>query len=134
MLKESVIWQLWDETVGPQIARRAKPAAIRNGILTVTVSSSPWLQQLNYMKAELCVKINNAIGEEMVKEIYLKAGSLKETGTTPAASVKKSARRLSPDEETRIAGITAELDDPELRESFSTLFSTHLSHNPESER
>lgn len=127
LLKEGAVWQLWNETVGPQIARRAQPSAIRNGVLTVVVSSAPWLQQLNFMKAELLDKLNRAIGEEMVKEIYLKAGSVKEAAApSPVQPIKR--RVVTPEEKDRIARATAELEDPELRNALTALFSTHISH------
>lgn len=127
LLKEGAIWQLWDETVGPQIARRAQPAAIRNGVLTVVVSSAPWLQQLSFMKAELLVKLNRAIGEEMVKEIYLKAGSVREAAS-PSPVQPRKLRVVTPEEQDRIAQATAGLDDPELRNALTGLFATHLSN------
>jgi len=38
-LEEVKIWEVWDEAVGIQVAGRARPAALRDGVLTVTVSS-----------------------------------------------------------------------------------------------
>lgn len=128
LLKEGTIWQLWDDTVGPQIAKRARPSAIRNGVLTVVVSSAPWLQQLNFMKAEILASLNRAIGEEMVKDIYLKAGSLREAVSTPVDQ-PRTKRRVTQEEKTRIEEATAGLDDPELRKALSSLFTTHLSHS-----
>lgn len=130
-LKEGVIWEIWAKAVGPQIASRAKPSAIRNGTLTVTVSSAPWLQQLNFLKVQICEKLNEAIGEELVKDIYLKAGSLKEDTELSADNkqVKKRApRNLTPEEINGIAKATGEISDPELRNTLASFFTTHLAN------
>lgn len=127
-LKEGAIWEVWSRTVGPQIASRARPASIRNGVLTVVVSSAPWLQQLSFLKNQIREKLNAAIGEPLVKDIYLKAGSLKDieddTGARPLT--KAEPRPLTLDEEAAIATATRELADPELRETLASLFSRHL--------
>lgn len=126
LLKEGSIWQVWGETVGPQIARRAQPAAIRNGILTVAVSNAPWLQQLSFMKSELRDRLNSAIGEELVKDIYLKAGNLPEASEPPPPERRSKLRSVTQEEEARIHRATDELNDPELRRALTALFSTHL--------
>jgi hypothetical protein len=126
-LKEGVIWQVWQNAVGAQIASRAKPVAIRNGVLTVVVSSSPWLQQLNFLKAELRDKLNTAIGEELVMDIYLKAGSFKEEPSEPPPIQERKPRQLSRGEQEQISRTTAELGDQSLRDSLARLFARHLS-------
>jgi len=45
-------------------------------MLYVTVSSSPWLQQLRFLEKDLIGKINLALGEEFVDEIKFKVGAI----------------------------------------------------------
>jgi hypothetical protein len=127
-LKEGAIWEVWGSAVGDQIASRARPCAIRNGVLTVIVSSAPWMQQLNFLKIQLMEKLNSAIGEELVKEIYFKAGSLKNDSDAP---IRKPAparirRNLTCEEQETVARATEKLADPELRKTLSSLYSLHL--------
>ena len=49
-LSDYGVWPIWNDTVGPIIARNAQPEKIRNGTLFVKVSSPIWMQQLHYMK------------------------------------------------------------------------------------
>lgn len=126
LLKEGGIWRVWDEVVGPQIASRAKPSAIRAGTLTVVVASAPWLQQLNFLKVELKNKLNAALGEELVKDIYLKSGTLTDPESSRQPRRRKKLHRLTPAEEARIAGITAEVSDPDLHDALSALFTRQL--------
>lgn len=125
-LKEVKIWEVWQTVVGEQIANRAQPVSIRNGILTVCVASGPWMQQLNYIKANIINQINEQVGEQLVTEIFLKAGTL------PTASTKEERptlpkRPLTEFEIEEIAAISAELSDPELRETLANLLKTHRS-------
>jgi len=128
-LKEGAIWEVWNSAVGPQIASRARPNAIRNGVLTIVVSSAPWLQQLNFMKVQIREKLNDAIGEELVKDIYLKSGSVKDSSaeTFVKRVVKREKRELSSEEREAVARATEEISDPELRDTLSNFFSLHLS-------
>jgi hypothetical protein len=132
-LKEGVIWQVWQTVVGPQIAARARPAAIRNGVLTVVVASAPWLQQLNFLKSEIQNKLNDALGEQLIKDIFLKAGTLRDESTPAPLTRKPKKRLLTQDEEALIAQATAGLNDPELRTTMAGLFSRHLVSKSETE-
>lgn len=129
-LREAEIWRIWDEAVGPQIASRARPAAIRNGILTVAVASAPWLQQLNFLKAELRSKLNALLGEPLIQDIFLKSGSPARPATQAASRRRRRQRRLSPEETARIDRAIAELDDPGVRDAFAALFARHLASEP----
>lgn len=126
-LREGKIWMVWDAAVGAQIASKARPAAFRDGILTVAVSNAPWMQQLNFLKQGLIDKINATLGEEMVREIYLKAGR-PEQPLREQTPQKKTARPLTAEEQARIAGETSSVVDEELREAFASLMARHLSN------
>ena len=124
-LRELKIWQVWEESVGPQIAAKAKPAGIRDGILTVKVASSPWMQQLSLMKPDIISQLNTMAGDPIVKDILFKAGRVdplpKKTNVE-----KQIARSLSAEEEQWIREQAAVIDDPELRTTFCNLISRHL--------
>jgi len=127
-LKEGKIWLVWERAVGDQIAARARPSGFRDGKLTVTVDNSPWMQQLTYLKKEIIEKINGNIGEEMVKDIYLKAGNTHSIyPQTP--SPQKTYRLLSPEELQLIEERSSGICDPELKESMFRLMSAHLKRN-----
>lgn len=124
LLKEIVIWQVWDEVVGPQIARRARPSAIRDGVLTVTVASGPWLQQLTFLKGEIVTQLNEKVGEPLVREIYLKAGNpLPKPKPSEPASLPK--RDLTEEERFLIDQRSATVQDDELRELMSEFMKRH---------
>ena len=68
------LWQQWKDVVGPVIAENARPEAIKGKLLLVNVSSAPWMQQLQFLKAELMEKLNASLGQEVVSEIRFKIG------------------------------------------------------------
>jgi predicted nucleic acid-binding Zn ribbon protein len=70
------IWSLWQEAIGPTIAENARPAAFKGKVLLVNVTSSPWMQQLQFLKQDIIRKLNSALGKEMITEIKFKIGSL----------------------------------------------------------
>ena len=71
------IWRLWDEAVGETIAQNARPAAFKGDLLIVHVTSSTWIHQLQFLKNDLMVKLNAALGKPLIQEIIFKIGSLR---------------------------------------------------------
>jgi len=70
------VWELWDGVVGETISKNARPAAFKGKLLLVEVSSSTWMHQLQFLKADIIEKINDAFGKEMVDEIKFKIGTV----------------------------------------------------------
>jgi predicted nucleic acid-binding Zn ribbon protein len=124
-LKEGKIWLVWDSAVGKQIAGRAKPVSFRDGTLTVAVTSAPWMQQLTFLKKGIMEKLNSLLGEEQVREIYLKAGRAErvKTEVTPA---RRCTRPLSAAELQKIAEQTSSVVDLELRGALAELLARHM--------
>jgi hypothetical protein len=129
-LREGKIWQVWDSAVGEQIAAKARPANFRDGVLTVMVSNAPWMQQLSFLKKGIIEKVNTALGEELVREIFLKAGT-PEKLPLETRTPKKPSRPLTSSENELIARETADIADSELREAFANLLAKHLSYKEE---
>ena len=78
-VKQYQIWEVWDTVVGEAIARQAQPQQVRNMILWISVSSSTWMQQLEFMKKQIVKRLNEHIGEEVIKDIRFRIGEIKES-------------------------------------------------------
>jgi len=52
-LKEYMVSRVWNDVVGNEIARRARPGRLIKGKLYVTVSTSPWMTELTHLKERL---------------------------------------------------------------------------------
>ena len=124
-LEEGRIWLVWDDAVGAQIAAKARPVSFRDGILTVAVSSSPWMQQLTFLKKGIIDKLNERLDCELVRDIFLKAGQA-EAKVPPAKAVPHRERPLDSAEKLRIAEQAATIEDPELREAVACLLERHV--------
>jgi len=125
-LEEAKIWQIWDRAVGSRLAAKAKPVRFNNGMLTVAVSSAPWMQQLNFMKRDITQRLNQMLGKELVREIYLKPGrpAATEQAERPPGPTR---RELTGEEREKIARASQEIGDEDLRRAFVRLMEIHCS-------
>jgi len=73
-LKE--VWDLWNDTVGEIIAQNARPAGFKGKLLIVHVSSSAWVHQLQFLKKDMMIRLNTALGKPLIEEIKFKIGPL----------------------------------------------------------
>ncbi|CAN5211767.1 hypothetical protein BH24GEM2_BH24GEM2_09860 [soil metagenome] len=64
----------WAERVGPQIAAVTEPLRVSEGTLFVAVSTSPWMMELNLMKADLMRHVNAGKGEGRIEQIVFVMG------------------------------------------------------------
>jgi len=130
-LRDIKVWQVWEEAVGAQIASKASPASIRDGVLTLKVKGSAWMQQLSLMKHEIISHLNSAIGEQVVSDLVFKQGIINKLhDELPEAPPEK--RQLSKQEKEALEELVAPLKEQELREAFIALFSSHLAGSPRS--
>lgn len=83
--------QLWNDAVGPEIARRAQPTVLSAGVLHVLVQDRNWRDQLDAMRMMLMARLNQRLGRPLVKELrfgmahagVLEAGSRRHGGARP---------------------------------------------------
>lgn len=59
----------WERAVGQQVAKVTEAQSIKNGILQVRVSNGPWRNELQMLKPEIIRKLNESLGEAVVKDI-----------------------------------------------------------------
>ncbi len=88
-LKEHEIWNVWNNVVGEHVSRHAQPDFMKNKILFVKVSSSPWMQQLHYMGMGIVEALNKRLGTHIIEEIRFKLGEVDpqwKSTTTPLQS------------------------------------------------
>lgn len=119
-LRQYRAWQVWNEVVGPQIAARAQPCRIRDGILEVRVDQAVWMQQLQLLKPKLLARLNDRLGVPLFRDLYLRRGRL-EPLPGPAAAPRPQLPPLTAAERSRIEEVLADLRDPELRQRLARL-------------
>lgn len=72
------ISERWEEVVGPEIARRCRPLALRGAILEAEVESSVWAQQLQLRKAEILEALRREFGDEAPAGLRFRVGQARE--------------------------------------------------------
>jgi predicted nucleic acid-binding Zn ribbon protein len=73
--QDATIWKIWDEVVGPAIARNAQPLWIKDRRLRVKVSDPIWLQELSYLEVTVREKLNARLGRQAVDKIEFRLNS-----------------------------------------------------------
>lgn len=69
-LRETDAVRCFADVVGEQISQRAEAVRIENGKLYIKVNSPTWRQELSYRKAEIARSLNEALGEQVVEDLF----------------------------------------------------------------
>ena len=115
------VWEVWEGAVGAEIARRARPLAFRRGTLVLGVTSSAWMHQLAFLRAEIAARVNAALGERVVRSVRLRAAPRPDeapsaSGAGPGAPPPAWLDRpVPPETRERIRQEVRGIRDPELR-------------------
>jgi predicted nucleic acid-binding Zn ribbon protein len=68
----------WAQAVGADIAARTEPQSLHRGLLIVRSTSAAWQNELTFLKAEILLKLNAALGKERaVRDLRVVGGSLR---------------------------------------------------------
>jgi len=133
-MREYRAWEVWEKVVGPQIAGHARPLRLREGVLEVRVDHPTWMQQLRLMAPEILQKLNRALGEELIRELYWRRGTLKtEEQIVSMPPPAKSLPKLTPAEANKVTETTASLPDVELQSSLKSLLTLQARLNKQRE-
>ena len=73
-LEDRHISNAWKKAVGSIISAKTRAYKLKDGTLLVKVSTSTWMQQLQFMKEEIKEKVNAGLEKESVKNIYFSIG------------------------------------------------------------
>jgi predicted nucleic acid-binding Zn ribbon protein len=60
-LKEREILACWESVVGEEIAEKAEPVKVADGVLYVHVEHGAWMQELRYMEKEILAGLRKKV-------------------------------------------------------------------------
>jgi hypothetical protein len=133
--REYRAWEIWEQVVGPQIASHARPLRMREGVLEVRVDQPIWMQQLRLMAPEILQKLNRALGEELIRDLFWRRGTLtKEELVEPSPSPIKPLPKLTAQEQKAISETTSTILDEELQSALTSLLSLQARLNKQREK
>ena len=65
--------RVWGQAVGEAISEAGLPTAERDGVLTITCADSVWAAELDLMSTELVDRLNESLGEELIRQLRCRA-------------------------------------------------------------
>lgn len=71
-LDEHRAMTLWPDVVGPGINKYTVSRTVKNGVMTVVISSAPLRQQLMMSRTALIKQLNDFLGGEVITDIVFK--------------------------------------------------------------
>jgi hypothetical protein len=113
-IRERECLSLWEEVVGKKLASVSQADDIKNGVLYVSAKDSIWAQEIFNLKGLIMQKINQRMGEEIVKDIKVRAKPLKKK-VKKEEEKKKEERELSEETLQMIDRLTAKIEDEKMR-------------------
>jgi len=126
-LREAEIWRVWSDVVGEALAARTQPVRIIDGILTVAVSSAPWMQELRFMTGAMKEKLNSRLGGDIVCDIVLKAGRVDRPVAEPPLR-QSLPKKLTSVQKKMIEQHSAAIADPDTRQAFVELMTASMEY------
>lgn len=128
---------VWPEVVGEQIAAHTAGAHLKGERLVVYVDSAMWANELQSMSEMFRVKMNEALGKEMVSSVRftvsktVSAIRTAEKASSAEGEVQKRERAvpsipLAAIELEAVEASTRDIEDPELREAAVRATVKHL--------
>lgn len=121
-LQQYRIWQVWIETVGPQISAHAQPVRVRDGTLEVRVDQPVWMQQLQLLKPKILARLNEHLGEQPLRDIFWRRGRLSMPEDREPSAKTTPLPPLNSTEAAEIDQMVASLADPQLRRHLEGIF------------
>ena len=127
-LPRKVIWQKWEDIVGPAIFEVSCPWYFRDkDTLVIAVADSMWMQQLSFERSMLLQKINAMLDESVrLKELVFKIAEVDEIKRNIMQYRPKDLRHEATEDISaplnvqEIAALNS-IEDEELKQSFINL-------------
>jgi len=67
----------WQAAAGEQLARSSRAGKLRRGKLEVTVANSTTMQELNYEKRNILVRLQERLPDAKIRDIRFRIGTIK---------------------------------------------------------
>src|SRR6266849_3464112 len=119
-LVEDGVRRSWAAVVGADVARRARPQRLTNGVLEIAVDNSPWLHELTLRAPDLTAKLHARFAAVTSLRFALTPLPADSGSFAPVAE-RPRHRALGPDDTRDIEAAVAAIGDETLRDSARRL-------------
>jgi hypothetical protein len=109
----------WPAAVGEAVARQAWPQRVgRDGTLHVSASSATWAFELDRLAPDIRGRLAAVLGPSAPAKLRFKVGPIPEPEGAAEGAVEgpREPFSASPESASEAASMTAEIEDPDLRE------------------
>jgi len=76
-MRRVMVMSLWEQVVGPMVAKKSWPEKMAEGVLTVGVSSHPWASELDLLKPQILTRYRQLLGRSAIKDVEFRVGRRK---------------------------------------------------------
>lgn len=114
----------WKDIVGDIIGEISEPAFFRKDTLCIYVENSAWMQQLQFLKPELLLKVNMSAKSRALKDMRF---ILRPPEFGPKEEKREVApeKEIAPERQQMFEEMTAGIDDDRCREALVNLWKDH---------
>lgn len=115
--EDQTLRRIWDQAVGPQIAAQTAPRYVKKAGLYITVATSVWMHQLQFMKEEIIFKFNERSGQDPINSLHFSLGELpvRPSGNKRKTSAAPVSGPLKPRDQRVIRESLSVIQDAELK-------------------
>jgi predicted nucleic acid-binding Zn ribbon protein len=82
----------WGSVVGDAVSRHTRAVHVEHGTLIVEVESPGWMHRLQMQEGELRTRINRHFGEEIIRQIRFRLGSMSALNDDPGSGEEEQER------------------------------------------
>lgn len=119
------MFMLWEEAVGPSIARKTSPLSYARGVLVVRSVNAAWQNELTYLKNDIVNKVNKLAGKKLVEELKIVGGHYHQEKAKPL-NITPPVPKPNDDEYAAAEATSKLIGDPEVREAFQRAMAQYL--------
>lgn len=126
----------WEKIVGKDIAAQSSPLSVEYNVLFISVNNSVWCHHLSMMKADIIFKVNQFVGEPLIKDIrfrteYFKKKTNDEQQEIEEVNIARELRkvRLDANEVNTAKQIVENVVEEKLQDKIAKIYQKHLAFN-----
>jgi len=126
----------WEKIVGKDIAVQSSPLSVEYNVLFISVNNSVWCHHLSMMKADIIFKVNQFVGEPLIKDIrfrteYFKNKINDDEQEIEEVNIARELRKVKLDanEVNSAKQIVENVAEEKLQDKIAKLYQKHLAFN-----
>jgi len=85
-MRRVMILTLWDQVVGAIVAQKSWPEGVKDGVLSVGVTSHAWAEELHLLKPQILNRYRQLLGRTVLKDIVFRVSRRKAARDAKAAA------------------------------------------------